>query len=62
MNSDKINRRNFIKNTALVAAAFGFAGNLTFCKGKVPHSKNPLPRWKGFNLLDFFSLITQITT
>jgi len=45
-------RRNFIKNTGLAAAGVGLAGNLAFSNSIV---KNRLPRWKGFNLLDYFS-------
>jgi len=43
-------RRTFIRNAALSAVTLSmpaFARNIK--------SKNPLPRWKGFNLLDFFS-------
>ncbi len=47
-------RRNFIKTTGLVAAGTGLAG--TAAAGCVSGSaKNNLPRWKGFNLLDYFS-------
>lgn len=45
-------RRNFIRNTALAAAAF------TLPKTDVTSfnlSDNKLPKWKGFNLTDFFS-------
>ncbi len=44
-------RRSFIKNTSLTAAAIA-AGLPTFARSK---AKNPLPDWRGFNLLDFFS-------
>ena len=47
-------RRNFIKTTGLVAAGAGIAGSAT--AGNILNStKNNLPRWKGFNLLDYFS-------
>lgn len=47
-------RRNFIKTTGLVAAGAGLAGSAA--AGCIPGStKNKLPRWKGFNLLDYFS-------
>jgi len=54
MENSKINRRVFIKNTALSATALALAGNFSIA-GKPSPPKNILPRWKGFNLLDFFS-------
>ena len=50
----KINRRLFIKNTALAATALTIGGNAALAAGSAP-VKNTLPRWKGFNLLDYFS-------
>ncbi len=47
-------RRNFIKTTGLAAAGVGIAGNLAYSNASVA-VKNKLPRWKGFNLLDYFS-------
>lgn len=46
-------RRSFIKNSGLVAAGLtvGKLEPLAF----VAPAKNKLPKWKGFNLLDFFS-------
>jgi endoglucanase len=44
-------RRSFIKNSALLTTALGVPGSNLFAAEK----NNPLPRWKGFNLLDFFS-------
>lgn len=44
-------RRDFITTTTLVATTMGLYGSGVFARPK----KNPLPRWKGFNLLDFFS-------
>jgi len=49
----KIERRIFIRNTVMAAAAAGLSpvlGNML-----PEQKKNLLPRWKGFNLLDFFS-------
>jgi len=51
---DKFNRRLFLKNTAIAAAGLPLACNELF-SSDVPKSENKLPRWKGFNLLDFFS-------
>jgi endoglucanase len=55
MKSGKIDRRDFVKNTATVAAAVALTGNMAFALGKSLPPKNRLPRWKGFNLLDYFS-------
>jgi aryl-phospho-beta-D-glucosidase BglC (GH1 family) len=44
-------RRDFIATTGLAATAMSLYGNQVWASGK----KNPLPQWKGFNLLDFFS-------
>lgn len=54
MNSDQLSRRNFIKTTGLVTAGIGLTGTtgIGFPGSK---TKNPIPRWKGFNLLDYFS-------
>ncbi|HEX2967754.1 MAG TPA: cellulase family glycosylhydrolase [Bacteroidales bacterium] len=45
-----ISRRNFIRNTSLAAVAASFP-----LKDFSVVAANRLPRWKGFNLLDFFS-------
>jgi aryl-phospho-beta-D-glucosidase BglC (GH1 family) len=54
MKPNKINRRIFLKNSAIAAAGLTIAGNRVL-SSPVPAVKNKLPRWKGFNLLDFFS-------
>ena len=46
-------RRSFIRNTGLTAAALGF-GSKSITDLTIT-AKNKLPKWKGFNLLDFFS-------
>jgi endoglucanase len=46
-----MDRRNFIKQSSLAAAAVSLSGTEVFSAPK----KNKLPQWKGFNLLDFFS-------
>jgi endoglucanase len=49
-----MDRRAFIKNTGLVTAGLSLASSSTLAA--LPRKpRNPLPRWKGFNLLDFFS-------
>ncbi len=47
---NQIDRRSFIKNTSLATMALA-SGNLNDFSTK----KNKLPKWKGFNVLDFFS-------
>jgi endoglucanase len=47
-------RRSFIKRTGLVAAGLSITGTASLSSfSSLP--KNKLPKWKGFNLLDFFS-------
>lgn len=46
-------RRNFIKTAGLATAGVGFAGKLT-ASDFSNTSINKLPRWRGFNLLDYF--------
>jgi len=45
-------RSTFIKNTGLIAAGIAFTKHM---KASVQENANKLPKWKGFNLLDFFS-------
>ncbi|MBL7857102.1 MAG: cellulase family glycosylhydrolase [Cyclobacteriaceae bacterium] len=55
-------RRDFIKTTGMSFAAVGLAGPDVLASVK---SKNRIPAWKGFNLLDFFSpnpIVKQRTT
>ena len=54
MEKNNINRRLFIKSTALASAAITLTGKNAFSAQTSP-AKNKLPRWKGFNLLDYFS-------
>jgi aryl-phospho-beta-D-glucosidase BglC (GH1 family) len=54
MKNNKINRRFFVRNTAMTAAGLAIAGSKAF-SSVVPGTKNKLPKWKGFNLLDIFS-------
>src|SRR5688572_33004181 len=44
-------RRGFIATTTMAAATMATFGNAGLALPK----KNPLPQWKGFNLLDVFS-------
>jgi endoglucanase len=54
MEKHTINRRVFVKHTSLAAAAITITGTAAFSAiPKIP--RNTLPRWRGFNLLDYFS-------
>ncbi len=53
---DHSDRREFIKRAALLTGGVSVTGHSLFAMST--HKKNlqnPLPMWKGFNLLDFFS-------
>ena len=50
----KIKRRNFIKTSVSVAAGISMTGPLS-CNIDKKVTINKLPKWKGFNILDFFS-------
>jgi hypothetical protein len=54
MNQKNFNRRAFLKNSALAAAAVALTPGSAFPLN-TPAVKNKLSRWKGFNLLDLFS-------
>lgn len=54
MENNPINRRSFLRTTGIVTAATALAGNAVFGSSLLPSVNNPLPRWKGFNLLDYF--------
>jgi hypothetical protein len=46
-------RRSFIKNTGVLVGGLAYLEQAALAAG--PRSTNPLPKWKGFNVLDFFS-------
>ena len=48
-----IDRRTFLKTASAGAALLGLTGSLSGCQS--PPIINNLPRWRGFNILDFFS-------
>ena len=54
MNKSNIDRRLFIKSTTLAATGLAISGK-SILSAAPASAKNKLPRWKGFNLLDFFS-------
>ena len=47
-------RRDFIKTTGMAAAGLGLAGSASYGNPAL-ELKNNLPRWRGFNLLDYSS-------
>lgn len=49
----KIDCRSFVKKSGLLAGAMVLPGHSAFSFPPAP--KNKMPRWKGFNFLDFFS-------
>ena len=49
-----INRRTFIKTSAIAGLGLGL-GNAPLFSAAAVKTQNSLPRWRGFNLLDFFS-------
>ena len=55
MNSSS-DRRDFLRQAGLLAGTLGVAGSSALAFPSDNKTKgNPLPRWRGFNLLDFFS-------
>lgn len=50
----EINRREFVKTSSLAAATIALMGNPLLAGTHASAVKNPLPRWRGFNLLDYF--------
>jgi aryl-phospho-beta-D-glucosidase BglC (GH1 family) len=55
MNTNKISRRDFIKVTGVGAAAFGLTGHIVNASEKSKPAQTTIPRWRGFNILDYFS-------
>ena len=53
-NTTRTGRRKFIKSSSLLVGGIGLAGTIG-CTSQSTTVKNKLPKWKGFNLLDFFS-------
>jgi len=51
----KTNRRDFVKKAVVLTGAMGVAGNSALAFSCPANAGNALPKWKGFNLLDFFS-------
>ena len=49
-----MHRRSFIKTTGLITVGLSLAEKAALAGARPPYT-NKLPKWKGFNLLDFFS-------
>jgi endoglucanase len=54
MDTNHFSRRNFIRTSGMAAAAIGLTGPAAFGYQSAS-AANPIPRWRGFNLLDYFS-------
>ena len=51
----KSDRRDFIKKAAVLTGSMSLAGTSALAlSNKIDNEQNTLPKWKGFNLLDFF--------
>ena len=50
-----MNRKHFIQHTGLITAGVALSALKAFASSQEFTKVNKLPRWKGFNLLDFFS-------
>src|SRR5947208_14898651 len=56
MNLAQLKRRDFIKTAIISAASAGIASKTSLTLAETGSSSgNPLPRWRGFNLVDFNS-------
>ena len=55
MNVNRIDRRAFLRTASVGAAALAMAGRLPAGEGQSKPAQTAIPRWRGFNLLDYFS-------
>lgn len=55
MNTQKMNRRDFLKAASVGTAALGIMGHKAETAEKPKPAQTTIPRWRGFNLLDYFS-------
>jgi endoglucanase len=58
MNDSSYSRRGFLKTTVLCSAALTVGQGFTMAASRNPR-RNPLPRWRGFNLTDFFQAFSS---
>jgi endoglucanase len=54
MENISINRRLFLKKAGVASILTGISGKLLPASFTLDGASNPLPRWRGFNLLDYF--------
>jgi endoglucanase len=55
MSTLKINRRDFLKAASISAAALAVTGHTVKTAEAAKPAQTAIPRWRGFNLLDYFS-------
>ena len=55
MSTYEIDRRQFLKAAGVSAAALGISGLPAIAADKPKAAQTTIPRWRGFNLLDYFS-------
>lgn len=55
MSSTNLNRRDFLKTAGACAATLGLTGHIIGAEEKQKLAQTKIPRWRGFNLLDYFS-------
>ena len=54
MKNNRLSRRHFVKNSSALTVGLGLVGPSSLADSPTK-IRNKLPRWRGFNLLDFFS-------
>src|SRR5665647_3531403 len=59
MEFNSIDRRSFLKTAGAATALIGMSGKLSLASTAVAGISNQIPRWRGFNLLDYFGPIAQ---
>ena len=57
MNLTQLNRRDFLRKTAIATTAIGVVGSSAMGQVLTASAQTKLPRWRGFNLIDFFAPI-----
>lgn len=55
MKTIKIDWRSFLKTAGMATTVIGISGKLSMASVTQTRVLNTLPRWRGFNLLDYFS-------
>ena len=57
MEINKFDRRSFLKTAGAATALVGLSTKLSLASATWSVISNPIPRWRGFNLLDYFEPI-----